>query len=198
MEISQALFGVGIGVLDGCMQLLGTPYVCYALKANDQIVGFAGLMLLKPGKLNGVLAQTLPLKVPAEDMENVETGSKTIDIYIDVMAVKPGFTQGENHQYGARLIAKLVEGIVGYGKNGITIGTIAARSNTADGIRLLRHGGFAEIERATPERRTFIINVQESGMPFMEQYKKALEESRTATRKEEHKATLPTQRSQKP
>ncbi len=41
--------------------------------------------------------------------------------------------------------------------------------------------GFTEITRATPERRTFIINVQEPGIPFIEQYKKALGESRTAT-----------------
>src|SRR5215472_15895501 len=53
MEMSQALFGVGIGILDECTQLLeNTPYVCYALKANDQIIGFTGLMPLKPGKLN--------------------------------------------------------------------------------------------------------------------------------------------------
>jgi hypothetical protein len=176
MEISQTFFGVGIGVLDECTQLLETPYVCYALKANDQIIGFTGLMPLKPGKLNGVLAQPLPLKVSPEDMETFGTGSKTIDIYIDVMAVKPEFTLGEKRTYGSRLIAKLVEIIVEYGKNGITINTIAARSNTADGIRLLRHTGFAEIERTTPERRTFIINVKESGMPFVEQYKEAFAE----------------------
>jgi hypothetical protein len=176
MEISQALLGVGIGVLDECTQLLETPYVCYALKANDQIIGFTGLMPLKPGKLDGILARTLPLKVPSEDMETFEAGSKVIDIYIDVMAVKPGFTLGEKHTYGSRLIAKLVDIIVEYGKNGITINTIGARSNMPDGIRLMRHIGFAEIERATPERRTFIINVKESGMPFVEQYKQALAE----------------------
>jgi hypothetical protein len=177
MEISQALFGVGIGVLDTCTQLLETPYVCYALKANDQIIGFTGIMPLKPGKLNSVLAQTLPIKVPPEDMETLETDGKTIDIYIDVMAVKPGFAVAEKHVYGSRLIAKLVEIIVEYGKKGIVINTIAARSNTADGIRLLRHIGFTEIERATPERRTFIINVKESGMPFVEYYKQALKKS---------------------
>lgn len=38
--------------------------------------------------------------------------------------------------------------------------------------------GFAEIEPLTPERRTFVIHVKESGASFILQYKKALEEAR--------------------
>jgi len=182
MQISQELFGLGVLDVGECTHLLETPYICYALKIDQEIIGFTGLIPLKPGRLKGVLAQALPLKVPSEDM-TTPTGNETIDIYIDVMAVKPGFTQNEKHHYGSRLIAKVAEIVVDYGKNGTTIETIAARSNMPDGIRLLRRIGFTEVQRTTPERRTFIINVKESGIPFIEQYKEAF-----AKRNQEHTA----------
>lgn len=180
LDISQELFGVGREILDECMEMIErNPYICYALKASDQTtIGYTGITPLKPGKLNSTLAQTLPVRVLPEDMEVFETG-KHLDIFIGVMAIKPGFTNAEKHTYGSRLISGLAEVIIELGRKGIVVGTIAARSDTADGIRLLKHAGFTEIPRATPERRTFIINVQESGMPFMERYKKALEESGT-------------------
>jgi len=67
-----------------------------------------------------------------------------------------------------------METIIDMGKKGISIDTIAARSNMPDGIRLMKHAGFTEIGPLTPERRTFIINVQESGIPFIQQYKRVL------------------------
>jgi hypothetical protein len=60
------------------------------------------------------------------------------------------------------------------GEGGISIGTIGARSNMPDGIRLMKGIGFTEIERLTPERRTFIINIKESGTPFVMTYKEKL------------------------
>lgn len=181
LDISQELFGIGREILDECMEMIErNPYICYALKASDQTtIGYTGITPLKPGKLGGVLAQTLPVRTLPEDMEVFESG-KHLDIYIGVMAIKPGLTNAEKRTYGSRLISELAEVIIELGRKGIIIGTVAARSNSADGIRLLKHAGFTEIPRATPERRTFIINVKESGMPFMEQYKKALEESRMA------------------
>ena len=45
-----------------------------------------------------------------------------------------------------------------------------------DGIRIMKGIGFTEIEPLTPERRTFIINIKESGIPFVLKYKQALKE----------------------
>jgi hypothetical protein len=36
-----------------------------------------------------------------------------------------------------------------------------------DGVRLMKHIGFTEMIPLTPERRTFSINVKESGIPFV-------------------------------
>ena len=43
-----------------------------------------------------------------------------------------------------------------------------------NGIRLMKSIGFTEIEPLTPERRAFIINVKESGIPLFLKYKEKL------------------------
>lgn len=173
-EISQALFGVGRATVDERMKLLErNPITYHLLKSEDQIIGYVAMMPLKPGRLEKVLKQTIPVSIEPEDIEELKEGS-SIDLYLHAIGVKPGFTLTEKHTYGSRLVAELITQIIELGKQGITIGTIAARSNTPDGIRLMRHAGFTEIEPLTPERRTFVIEVEESGIPFAKQYKDAL------------------------
>ncbi|MEO8971449.1 MAG: hypothetical protein ABI406_07620, partial [Ktedonobacteraceae bacterium] len=62
--------------------------------------------------------------------------------------------------------------IVDLGKRGVIIDTLAARSDTPDGIRILKRG-FTEIPTLT-HTRNFIIKVKESGIPFVQEYKQAL------------------------
>ncbi len=181
MEISQALFGVGRETVDERMKILKKNSDAYHMLRNeDQIIGYSAVMPLKPGKLEKVLKQTIPVKISAEDIEDFKQGS-TIDLYLHAMGIRPGFTTAEKHTYGSRLVAGLIEQIIDLGKQGITIGTIAARSNMPDGIRIMKHVGFTEIEPLTPERRTFVIDVKESGIPFVRQYKTALNEKEMAS-----------------
>ncbi|HMH10337.1 MAG TPA: hypothetical protein VK553_06475, partial [Candidatus Nitrosopolaris rasttigaisensis] len=127
----------------------------------------------KKGKMDNVLKQTLPFKIEIDDIEDFKEGNN-VDLWLHVIGVKLGFTASEKHIYGAKLIGGIIELILGLGEKGITIGTMAARSNTSDGIRLMRRAGFTEVPPATPERRTFIINVNESGIPYVMQYKEKL------------------------
>ncbi len=173
-EISQALFNVGRDMVDKRMEILKrNPDTYYMLKDEDQIIGYAAIWPVQPDKLNSLLAQTIPVKISPADIEVFESG-KIIDIYIDVMAIKPVFTREEKRLYAARLIAGIIEVILNLGERGVTIGTIAARSNIPEGIRLLKGIGFAEIEPFTPERRTFIIEVRKSGIPYIIDYKNRL------------------------
>jgi hypothetical protein len=149
------------------------PYTYYVLKDENEIVGFVVIMPLKPGKLNSILAQTLPVEIAPEDIEVFEEG-KNIDLYLSGIGVKPIFSNKEKHFYGSRLISGLIGAITGFAEKGISIGVIAGRSNMPDGTRLMRHAGFTEIEPLTPERKTFIINAKESGNPFIMRYKEKL------------------------
>ena len=180
MEISQAIFGGGLDVLDERMAILEkNPDSYYMLKAEDgMIVGYTSIMPLKPGSLEKVLSATLPVRVGIEDAALFKFGSH-IDLYLTAMAVRPQLNGGTNAKriYGARLISGLMEAIIDIGRRGIIIDNIAARSYTTDGIRLLRHAGFTEIQSKTSERRTFIIKVAESGVPYVVNYRNALEEA---------------------
>lgn len=177
-EISQALFGVGRTTVKDRMKLLEkNPDTYHMLQDENQVIGYVAAMPLKHDKLEQVLNQTLPVQINSEDLDDF-TGEKKIDLYLHAIGVKPGFSTAEKHAYGARLVSGLMNVIVEWGKKGVEIGTIAARSNMPDGIRLMRHMGFTEIEPLTPERRTFMIDVKSSGIPFILQYKKALEEAK--------------------
>lgn len=179
-EISQALFGVGKDLVDERMKILKrNPYTYYMIKDEDQTIGYTAIWPLKPQKLNNLLSQRIPVKVSPEDIATFDE-KEPIDIYLDVIGIKPGFTLAEKHSYGARLVAGLIGVIIEWGRRGVTINTIAARSNMPDGIRLLRKLGFTEVSPLTPERRSFIIEVEKAAMPFIQQYKEALAESKTA------------------
>ena len=143
------------------------------IKNEDQTIGYTAMWPLKSGKLDSILAQTIPIKVSPEDIETFESG-KNMDLYINVIGVKPNFTKEEKRLYGARLVSGLIKVIESLGERGIPIDTIAARSNMPEGIRLMRGIGFTEIEPLTPERKTFVINVKESGIHFVMKYKEKL------------------------
>jgi len=180
-EISQALFGVGRNTVDERMKILEkNPDTYHMLKSEDQILGYTAIMPLKPNKLDNVLSQVIPVHISPDDIEDF-SNNKEVDIYLHAIGVRPGFSKTEKHIYGSKLISGIVDLIINMGKNGIIIRTIAARSNMPDGVRLLKGLGFTEIEPLTPERRTFIIEVKRSGIPFIQQYKKALDTSKITT-----------------
>lgn len=177
LEIAQAAFGPGRATPDERMQILEkNPDLYYLLRDNDQPIGYFAILPVKPGRLEHVLNQTLPTRIDTEDVADFNE-DKNIDLYLHAMAVKPGFTLAEKRSYSARLIAGLISVVIEWGRKGITINTIAARSGMPDGIRIMKHAGFTEIEPLTPDRRTFIIDVKQSGIPFLMEYKAALKEA---------------------
>ncbi len=177
MDISKALFGSQRGDIEKHMKILEkNPETYYMIKDEEQAIGYTAIWPVKSEILDELLSQTIPIKVSPRNIEKFEHG-KNIDIYVNVIGIRPGFTLQEKRAYGSKLISGLIGVIVNLGERGIPIDTIAARSNMPDGIRLMKGIGFTEIEPATPERRTFVINIKESGIPFVLQYKKALQEA---------------------
>jgi hypothetical protein len=179
LEINQVLFGFGADLLDNCMETIEkNPETHYMLKDEEQIIGHTALWPVKPNKLNNTLAQVRPVRAPIEDIETFDS-RKEVSLYIVTIAIRPGFAKADKRFYGSRLVSGLRETIINLGERGISINTIAARSNMPEGIRLMKGIGFTEITPITPERRTFIIEVEKSGIPFLQPYKKALEDSKT-------------------
>jgi hypothetical protein len=158
-------------------RIKANPYCYHMVKSNNKIVGFAGIVPLREGKLSEVLAQTVPVNISNNDVVPFKPGT-VAEIYISVMVTNPDASTLYRHAWGFRMIRYLMRLIKEWGYQGIIIKTIGARSAMPDGVKLLQHLGFTEIKRATPERRTFIIDVEKSGIPFIEQYQEALAEWR--------------------
>ncbi|HEU5383263.1 MAG TPA: hypothetical protein VFV38_48300 [Ktedonobacteraceae bacterium] len=152
------------------------PEIFYILKTEDQIVGYVAILPLKLEKIEKILrGEEYAQELRAEEIE-VFTPGEPLHIYLMAAGVIPGVSHYEKRSYGARLISGMLNVIIDLGRRGIVIDTLAARSDTPDGIRLLKHG-FTEIPTST-YARNFIIKVKESGIPFIQEYKQALEESR--------------------
>ena len=180
-ELSQEIFGVGKGMEEDRMRIVEkNPDTYYLLRRDEEPIGWFSIMPLKKGNLERVLRQTLPVKIEPEYIESFEKG-KRLDLYLTAIGTKPGLSLEEKREYGSMLVRQLIRLITGLGTKGVKIGKIAARSNMPDGVRLMKHIGFTEIVPLTPERRTFVINIEESGIPFILQYKKNLEESKATT-----------------
>ncbi len=180
-KLSQEIFGIGEDLVEDRMKIVERNQdTYYLLTREEDPVGYLSIMPLKKGNLEKVLRQTLPVRIDPEQIETFEKGKK-LDLFLTTIGTKPGITIEEKREYGSRLVRQLIRVIIELGEKGVELGTIAARSNSPDGVRLMKHAGFTEIVPLTPERRTFIINVRESGIPFILQYKRDLEESKATT-----------------
>lgn len=203
MEISNTLFGTGRSVtpLEKRINWLEkNPDTYHVLKQGEQIVGYVTLLPFKPSsdKIEQLLGGTTAIAITPDDIMEFQPGTHT-DIYVMSIGVLPTKNLTEKHTYGASLLRGITNLLINLGRKGVIIETIAARSDTPDGIRLMRHIGFTEIEPLLPGKRAFIIRVQESGIPLIMQYKQALREYssyiKTSGKAEKKRATKTVQAS---
>ncbi len=187
LAISEALFGQGRSVtpLERRITWLETnPYTYHVLKQGEEIVGYVTLLPLRKGtdKIERLLGDTVAVDITPDDFADLQPGTHT-DVYVMSIGVKPTTNLTDKKEYGSSLIRGLRRLLIEIGEKGVIIDTIAARSNTPDGIRLMRHLGFTELEPVLPGTRSFIIRVPESGIPLIMEYKHALRESQTSDHK---------------
>jgi hypothetical protein len=184
VSIADAVFG-GVNTIPvekRIAWLKQNPDIDYFVKHEDRIVGYLSLVPLKLETISDLLTG----KRFAKDLEPSEIlpyqPGKPVDIYAMAIGVLPGVSITQKRDWGAVLIKGAIDVIIGLGQQGIIIRTIQAHSNTPDGIRLMRHIGFTETVASIPGMRDFKINITESGIPFIMEYKEAF-----ATWEKQHK-----------
>ena len=150
------------------------PDIDYLLVHEGIMVGFLSLVPLRPETIEDLMMLRLYAKdLTADDILPYKAGVP-IDIYGMAIGVKPGFSKGQKRAYGQRLIFGAREVIHDLGRRGIPIRHIVAHSFTPDGIRLMRHIGFVETPPKAPGLRDFLIDVENSGVPFIMEYRREL------------------------
>jgi ribosomal protein S18 acetylase RimI-like enzyme len=179
VEITRVLFGLRESSEATLARRLSwiekNPDIFYVLKSEDQVIGYTAMLPLKPKKIINILdGIEFSQEINAEEIEEFKPG-KPVHIYLLGIGVTPGASHFEKRSYGSRLVSGLMKTITNLGKRGIIIERLYARSDTPDGIRLMRKFGFTEIPSKT-HARNFTIEIASSGIPFIEEYKEALKE----------------------
>ncbi len=179
VQITRVLFGLRESDEETLARRLSwikrNPDIFYVLKSDGQVVGYAAMLPLKPDKIERILSGEESSQLTNADEIEEFKPEKPISIYLVAAGVIPGLSHFEKRSYGARIVSGMVNAIIDLGKRGVIIETLAARSDTPDGIRIMKKG-FTEIP-STTHARNFVIKVRESGMPFVQEYKQALLES---------------------
>lgn len=152
------------------------PETTFITRDKGEIVGGICLLPLTEEKFQEVMVRgdaSSTKLIDAQDIETYQAGVP-VRLYALSMGTKPGTSRSVKRARGATLIRGLAHFLISLGERGITIEVIAGRSETFDGIRLLRSIGFTEI-RPINHVRSFVVRVDESGIPLLSNYQRALE-----------------------
>jgi hypothetical protein len=151
------------------------PDIDYLLIQEEQLVGYLTLIPLRLETIEDLLTLKRYAKdLTAEDILMYEP-NKPVDIYGMAIGVKPGFSLNQKRLWGERLIQGARKVFLDLGKRGIPIRFIIAHSFTPEGIRLMKHVGFTVTPPKAPGLHNFLIDVDNSGLSFIMEYKEALE-----------------------
>ncbi len=151
------------------------PDTFFILRAGRSLVGCVFMLPLTRSKIQQILENEITRPIYAEDVQ-VFTPGMPIHLYVMSACVYAEDRQVMTKRfYGSRLLNGLLKRITELGGQGINLEMIWSRSETKDGIGLLRHVGFTEIETQTSSRN-FLIDVKLSGIPDVVRYKHALAE----------------------
>ena len=149
------------------------PDIYYVVRKDGEIAGYTAIIPMNQEKIRKILANEEFMKdVKPEEIEEFKPGSP-LHIYLSTMRTKLGISKNEKRAYGVRLIGGLITTLIEMIGNGINIDTLYARSETVDGIRLLKHLGFTEISQ-TKDYKNFALKLNNGGMQTLEKYKQAI------------------------
>jgi len=143
-------------------------------KQEDRIVGYLSLVPLSLETIDDLLnARRYAMDIEASEILPYTPGHP-VDIYGMAIDIRPGVSLAQKRTWGELLLLGARRMIVDLGRRGIIIRSFRAHSTTGDGINMMRHIGFTEIVSPLPGMHDFLIDVEQSGLPFLMDYKKAL------------------------
>jgi len=134
------------------------PDLYYVFEHDNIIVGYTGVLPLKPEKVQEVLdGEGLVIDIKPEEIQEFKPGNP-LHIYIMTMRTRPHISKSEKRAYGVRLVGGLITIFIDLIDKGVAIDTLYADSETVDGIRLLRHMHFTETS-STISHKNYILKI---------------------------------------
>lgn len=148
------------------------PEIDYVVKQEGIVVGFVNLKPLKTETIEKYVAGTIQVKDIRADEILPFTPGVPLECEAGI-AVRAGVHNPK--KYAMRLIAGMIKVAYRLAERGVIIRKIYTRSSTPDGIQLARGLGFEDItQEATSNARLFVLNLETSRSPFVEQYNRIL------------------------
>ncbi len=130
----------------------------YILKHDGVVVGYFSLQAIKPEAIENIFRRKNGASIQLEDLEPIALG-KPLEIHISGIGSKLGVSSTDAKKYGIELIKGLRDTLINFGKQGIEINRIWARSSTVPGIRLCQILGFKELGYVNSEQLGFVLEV---------------------------------------
>lgn len=154
------------------------PETCFVVRSHGKVRGCIFILPLSEEKSWQMVTMDRNQNtgvIQIDDILPFEVGEPTNLFLLSMVASDIGLGEVNKRKWGSVIVRGLFNHIVDLGKRGIPINLIAARSDSKDGINLLRHIGFTEIE-PSGGNRNFIIDVKTSGIDFCMKHKAAYAE----------------------
>ena len=153
------------------------PDLFYIVKRDGKVVGYTAIIPMEPEKIQRILTNEDFIRdVRPDEIQEFKPGTP-LHVYAMTMVTKPGISKAKKRAYGSSLLAGLITAITELGRKGVTIDTLYGRSETVDGIRVMKHLGFTQIPSVT-NMQNFTLKMQESDI--FREYRQALIESEQA------------------
>ncbi len=151
------------------------PEIDYVVKQEGIVVGFVNLKPLRHEAIEKYISGELQVKdIKADDILPFIPG---VPLECEAgIAVRAGVHDPK--KFGMRLISGMIRTIKDFARKGIIISRIYTRSSTPDGIRIARGLGMEDITSPPNQNaRLFMLDLKTSTSPFVQQYRRILEES---------------------
>jgi len=141
---------------------------------TQQIVGCGFDYLHTEKKIQHILESEITPPTRTSDLLSPEAGQR-VHLYLRTYGIIPTATRREKRHWAMLLVRHLTRYLEDLGKQGVILEKIWSRSETKDGINILRHAGFTQVKSKT-SYRNYMIDVPLSGLPICERYEHAYQE----------------------
>jgi hypothetical protein len=177
IELLIKVFGGGNTSARRNARLDRNPETAFVVRSHGRVRGCIFILPLREEKITQLLGEDnyTTGSIEAKDILPFEPGVPVNLFLLSMASDDIGAGKTNRRKWGSLIVRGLFNHIEDLGRRGIPVNIVASRSSLPDGIRLMRHIGFWEMEPCG-SRKNFVIEVPRSGLNFAMKYKTAYRE----------------------
>jgi hypothetical protein len=196
-KVAASLFGSTTSAEARKPLVEACPEGNYVVKRNTQVVAFIHIQPLKHESLMAFMRGEIRGKdITVNDLDRFTPGKPIECLIKSIGATKQiGATDQDRRANQKRFIMKLLRGTIKelekLGERGIIIDKVYATSETPTGIAMAFHANMGMYGKPLEEGRfRFVMNVEESDIPLLKPYKKALKKWQESQRGKKQRVSI--------